>query len=144
MLDPISAVGVAAATVQFAHFTAKLFEIGKEVHDLGTTKEFVHLNEVYSHLQKISSKLSQSLARAGTISREEQDIHRLATLCQQECELFTEAIHKIEKKSGSNCVFKSFRQALKMVWNQKKIASVEQRMARFQTELSLALIIHMG
>ncbi|KAF2789109.1 hypothetical protein K505DRAFT_313725 [Melanomma pulvis-pyrius CBS 109.77] len=145
MLDPISAVGVAAATVQFAHFTAKLFAIGKEVHDSkGTTQELVHLDEVYSHLEKISSSLSQSLARTGTISREEQDICRLATSCQQECVLFTAAIDKIGKKSGSNRVFTDFQQALKIVWNQKAIVALEKRMMRFQTELSLALIIHMG
>ncbi|KAF2476737.1 uncharacterized protein BDR25DRAFT_339639 [Lindgomyces ingoldianus] len=148
MLDPVSAVGVAAATVQFVDFSTKLFAVGKELRGslTGQTAERIQLDEVYSHLKTISTKLSQSTRppTATIPSQEEQDLYRLAGLCQQECDLFLVKIDKVNRKSSSQRTFNTFRDALKLVWSQKAIDGLEKRLERYQRELTLALINHLG
>ncbi|KAF2248097.1 hypothetical protein BU26DRAFT_458181, partial [Trematosphaeria pertusa] len=146
MLDPVSAVGVAAATVQFLEFTTKLLATGKEIHDSahGTTEELVQLDEVYSHLKMISTKLSRSGTPTDGMPQEEKDLCRLATSCQHECEGFMAAIEKLGNKSGSKRAFKSFQQALKIIWNQKAIHTLESRLEKYQRELTLALVTRYG
>ncbi|ORY17867.1 hypothetical protein BCR34DRAFT_596734 [Clohesyomyces aquaticus] len=123
MLDPVSAVGVASAAVQFVDFSTKLFAVGKELH---------------------GTKLSTRPPAAAGATQEEQDLYRLADLCQQECNVFLAKIGKITGKSGTKRTFKTFRDALKIVWNQKAIDGLEKRLERYQRELTLALISHLG
>lgn len=145
MLDPVSAVGVAAAAVQFVDFSTKLLSVGRELHGSakGQTAELFQLNQVYAHFKKISTNLAQS-AQPPTATQEEQDLHRLAGLCQQECDVFLAKIEKVVGKSGSQRTFKTFRDALKIVLSQKAIDGLEKRLERYQRELAFALINQLG
>lgn len=119
MLDPISAIGVAAATVQFFEFATKLLAVGKEVHRFtqGITEDLVQIDEVYSHLQIISARLARSIVSASSVSQEEQALFRLAKRCQEECTCFILAVEKSRTKSGSKRTFRSFTQALRLIWS---------------------------
>ncbi|PSN71817.1 hypothetical protein BS50DRAFT_569427 [Corynespora cassiicola Philippines] len=146
MLDPISAVGVAAASVQFLDFASRLLATSREVYDSthGATDELLRLDEVYSHLKKISVQLSQSVVQSPSGPQEEQDVCRLAESCQHECDILIAVIEKLVRKKNSKNAFKSFRQALKIMWSQKAINSLEARLEKYQRELNLALVYNLS
>lgn len=147
MFDPVSAVGITAATVQFIDFTAKLMAVGHEVSVKGSSENLVQLDEVYSHLQKTSIALAQAKTSTvggwGKASQDGPDISRLATSCRQECDHFLSTLEKLMDKSGSKRGYQTFRQALKIVWSEKTIQALESRLERYQRELTLALVAHL-
>jgi hypothetical protein len=147
MLDPVSAVGVAAATVQFVDFITKLMAVGHDLSTKGGTEDLVQLDEVYSHLQKTSATLAQATGSAvggsGATSQDGPDFSRLATACRKECDGFLAAVEKLRTKSGGVKGFRTFRQALKIIWNEKTVQALETRLERYQRELTLALVAHL-
>lgn len=142
MLDPITAVSVAAATVQFLDFTRNVFLIGHEAYGSvhGTTADLVHLDEVYSHLGALSHALSQSLSTNSTNLTAGDKVLGIANSCHRDCELLKTTLDKVREKSGSKNVYKSFQHALAVIWKQKTIATIETRLDRYRRELTLAVV----
>jgi hypothetical protein len=145
MLDPISAVGVAAATVQFLDFARKVFLVGQEAYSSlhGTTADMIHLVEVHSHLEELSRGLSQSMSANASTSTSDDKVVGIAKSCQRDCELLLATLAKVQLKSGPKSVYKSLEHALLVVWKRKTIITIEARLDRYRRELTLAIVANL-
>ncbi|OAL48076.1 hypothetical protein IQ07DRAFT_589538 [Pyrenochaeta sp. DS3sAY3a] len=143
MLDPVSAFGVAAATLQFLEFSIKTVAVSKAVGTKGSTDDILQLDTIYAHLKDTSAQLTQLLKRPQPLvaSQVENELTRMAGLCHEECKSFLVTISDMKVKCTKRNGLKNFRQALRIVWNEKAIEAFETRLIRYQRELTLALVV---
>lgn len=76
MLDPLSALGLAASIVQFVDFASKLLSEGHDIYRFGSNQENVMLEDAVTHLITINNNL-RALLRPhplvlGCLDRDEQ------------------------------------------------------------------------
>jgi hypothetical protein len=149
-MDPLSALGISTAVVQFASFTSDLISKAKEVHASakGCTEKILTLQTVYAQLQDLSSSLEASSRRDPKLELVEGTsafvthifaINDLARLCKEDCDRLLWATRKLQGNEGSKNRWQSFRIALRTLWKTNDIADLEQRLHHTQSTLTLHL-----
>ena len=88
-MDPVSAIGVAAAAIAFLDFAIELVKGSHEIYSSlnGSTEENAHIDLVISDLQSASASLllQQTPSRAGLVSLHEKALLELGTKCHKKC-----------------------------------------------------------
>lgn len=97
MLDPLSAVSLVAAILQFVDFGSKIIVSGYETHRSthGATEETVGLEDLTQRLHKPQDQLSTPLNQLAHI---DQELQKLA----QKCSYFWLLVTTIHFSSRSN------------------------------------------
>lgn len=72
MMDPISALALAACNPQFVGFGSKLFRQSKELSEAGSVVSVEHLATITRDLASINSNLQQPYRLGSSQSNEEQ------------------------------------------------------------------------
>ncbi|KAH8744856.1 hypothetical protein BGZ57DRAFT_778706, partial [Hyaloscypha finlandica] len=154
-LDPMSALSVAAAVVQFIDYGTKVVSKGKELYKSpdGALYENVELEAASCRLQSLSRKMLASLhpEQLGALSEAETALENICHGCNEVSKLLVSRLEDIQlpkdladpDDSDGNNAFRekaqrkwhSFRQALKTVWSKKEIDEIADRLARLRTEL---------
>ena len=166
-MDPVSALGVAASTVQFLTFAGSLLNKSYEVHRAadGITIEFKEL-EVAAHtveqlmkLLRDSSTIHLSGAAAHrssgawawvgkkqpppTTERERMEIalFDLCASCESVADELLTALNKLKRVGKKKTAWGSFRQALSCIWDEAKIQTLATRLEGYRKEIDTGLLM---
>jgi hypothetical protein len=149
MIDPFSALGVAGNIVQFLDFGSKLISKGKEIYISadGSSITNVDLEIISQDLHEITDSLASTpLSNSSqTFNRGDNEMRILATSCKAVAEQLLGVVRGL--KVDDNCKhrrWKSFRQALKSVWKDGDIQSLQGRIDGFRGQLTIRLITILG
>ena len=142
--EALAAVGLAAAVIQFVHFTTKVAQKSHECHKTtdGATKEHIELREYAARFERFNSRIKATMnhmrKEGSDLSIEERDLIDVATRCQLVCQEFQDALEALTSRNHDRR-YSSLREALKMVWNGKKIEDRLNKLRLAQEELVLQL-----
>ena len=141
-MDPISALGVAANIIAFVDFGSKLFSA---IYHSGKTAQHADLNYVVRDLRNISSDLTTSLHSIGhgkgPVHDEHEDLLReLAQQCQNICSETLDVLGKLFSK-GERGTWNAVQAAIRTVWNQNRIDTLEKRLSHIRQELIISVLM---
>ncbi|KAI1270402.1 hypothetical protein F5Y18DRAFT_12434 [Xylariaceae sp. FL1019] len=160
-MEALAALGLASNIVQFLDFTWRLTETAAKIQgsSSGATGQVLELGTVYSKLNSLCTSLSvcsqpseksdeakriqtlfpdqTSLERRRTIDSHTNDLRELASDCLSLCQQLIAIVTNLQACGGTGRKFKSFKAALKTIWNEKKILELEARIRRYQTAIGL-------
>jgi hypothetical protein len=143
VLDALSAVSLAASIVQFVDFSSKIVSKGYHLHRSaeGVLPENARLAYVIADLKDLNTKL-QCHERLGCLTRDEQALEDLSSQCSA---LATELLGRLEKlkveQNVKNRKWKSFRQALKIVWGKEALDQMAATLSDYRSQLELHVLL---
>lgn len=145
VLDPISALGAAAAILQFLDFSMKLVSKASEIKKSadGVTVE-------HSHILTAADVIATQCHTLETVARGRKSSpdplpgeETLAALCEQTllaAQTLQQALEGL-RTTGTRSTFKSFRAAIKSVWDKDRIAGMRSQLEEIRSQLMLSLLI---
>jgi hypothetical protein len=141
-MDPITAIGLAGTIVQFIDFGSKLVTSTCEIYNSAqdTSKNHQHLDTITATLSGLCAGLSpanRSTSINSTASVEA--LSRLSHYCQKDAEALLQVLNELKVK-GRKSKLGSFQQALRGVWNDGTIRTLERRLESYRSELGLQLV----
>jgi uncharacterized protein YjaZ len=145
MLDPLTALGIAANVVQFIDFTIRIIAKSNDIYQSasGSLIEHDDLSKVTLDLSTLSTKLRDSVAVTATnasLTPDEQALHDLSKGCFETSQELIKALQRLQN-NGKTSRFRSFRQALKTVWSKDDIKQVERRVGMYKEELTFRIVV---
>ncbi|KAK8121638.1 hypothetical protein PG984_010308 [Apiospora sp. TS-2023a] len=152
-MDPLSAVSLAGTVVAFVDFSLKLASRATEIcgSENGSSDEEASLETVYATLSKCSANLStavggQTTTGSSQLPRSYACIRKLAHACQTDCAAMLKILERLKEarkfEPGDSSIerrAKSIRGALKAIFKDPELKSLESRLQRAQRTLTLEL-----
>lgn len=145
-MDPISAVGLASAVVQFVQFASTLVRGTHEIYKSseGVSQGSLELDQIYSRLFGLSSHLAgrtdSSRSDAQTLlgsKSPEDDLNQLASTCEAACADLLRLVEKLRVSDGKIRLCRSFKAAMKEVLKQTELRKLQQRIDRLKFDMML-------
>ena len=149
-MDPLSALSVAAAVIQFIDYSTRIVSKGKELYKSadGALAENIELETASVRLQNLSRTLKDSLRanqqapKEGVASKNDGALETICEACVTVSKEFVDKLENLKVPEGhSHKKWKSFRQALKTVWTKEKIEEVAQRLAKLRADLDTNVLL---
>jgi hypothetical protein len=144
-MDPVSALGVAAAVVQFVDFSSRILSKGSEFYKNGALIQHQDITQTAASLTQLSNRLSA--ARSSLESLKCQTFEELALKAiVEECKVTGQELVTILRQlevRGKNKVWNSLRQALKSEWKKEKIQQTCQRLNTLRESMVIHLLVIM-
>jgi hypothetical protein len=144
MLDPLSAIGLASAIVQFIDFGFKLVSEGIDLYENGALTENEELELITSDLESLANNLGTSSSQLQTNSPDEKALQELAFRCN---DLATELLTILDtlkpQRQGSTKLrhgLESVRVAVRNARKKGKIQTIESRLEKLQKQLNSRMI----
>lgn len=139
VLEPFAALSLAGNVCQFVDLSCKLFGTSSKIYisTSGLQASTEDLEAVTLDLQEFCSNLKWSSDRPAK-SKEEQDLKSLAEKCEKEAGELLSVLNRLRAKNPKskwNC----FRSALRTIWSQEEINSMQKRLDSYRSELILRL-----
>lgn len=142
-MEPFTALGLAAAIVQFVEFGCKLLSTTREIHisSQGLSKDHETLDGICSDLCFLVDELDEA---ADVVSgnkqgiQEEVALQQLSKACKNTALELQDIIKKLYRTPGGSIA--SLRQALRVTWGARKVSDVETRLKEYRLELMAHLI----
>lgn len=142
-MEPLSILSAAGNVLQFLEFTVRLVRKGRQYTNSadGALIEHRELQSINSNLSALSSRLRKSVKRsADQYGDEGHVLEAISRECQKVAQEFAIAIAKLQV-DGSPTRWKSFRYALKSIWNRDQIEEMAQRLDRQREQLAIHLLM---
>jgi hypothetical protein len=153
-MDPLTVLSIAGNVVQFVDFASKLVSKGYRIYTSaqGGPPENEQLQTLTEDMRDIAVKLDRSLALElqGPINqRTQSEPHSnedlaLKMLCQKCCSLANELLEQLEKlkvRGKKHREWRSFRQALKAVYNKGRLEEMRQQLESIRSQMNLHLLM---
>ena len=144
-MDPLSALSVAAAVVQFAEYGTGIVSNAHELYKStsGALSENIDLGVTAARLQTLSGNL-QELQRRGKEGREqgpfEQNEQVLGSICEDCVEISEDLVERLSKlrvsEDSKHKRLSALKQAVKTVWSKEKIQETVEKLANLRNELN--------
>jgi hypothetical protein len=136
-MDPITAVGFAASILQFIDFSWGVITGTYEVYKsaTGTTLENAHINTVVNDLERVTDGLISDIEGK---TKHEKELCKLADKCHD----LSQDLSKILKKlqiSEKNSKWQSLRVKIASMRKEKEIASIENRLDKYRSQILVRL-----
>jgi len=136
-MDPITAVGFAASILTFIDFSWGLITGACEVYKstTGTTLENAHISTIIEDLERVTEGLISDVEGR---SSHEKELCKLADNCQK----LSKDLFKILKKlqvSEKNSKWQSFKVKFASLRKGKEVASIEDRLEKYRSQILLRL-----
>lgn len=150
MLDPLTAISLASAIVQFVDFGSKVIDGASEIYRSvdGALKENVDLEESTNKINQLNDKILLPKAASGDVISE--DDTKLTELASTAKEVAGELLNLLQsfksvRRSGYHKKWESFRKAVSVQtpWNKEKIQRLERKLNGLQEDISRRLVIMM-
>jgi len=142
MLDPLTAIGLASAIVQFVDFSSRLVSETKELYHSteGNSTKNEELQAVTEDLRELCKTLNSAQGRAPGIepSTDELALLELSGSCNFVADELIAVLEKLRVKSAHE-KWGSFKMALKGARKKEKIESIRARLDRVQSQLQIRL-----
>jgi 6-phosphogluconate dehydrogenase len=143
-MDPISALGIAAAAVQFIDFGSKLVSRSKEIYQSssGFSAEHVDLTETTNKMISLSQNLESTLQNSASQTLEFHE-SQLLEVCRQCLQISSELITAINKirTQGGHRKWNSFEQAFKSIWSQGQLDKLRKRLDESRQQLIVHILV---
>jgi hypothetical protein len=158
-LDPLSALSVAAAVVQFVEFTHKILSKGRQLYDSpnGALRDNEETETVTKRLQDLAETLKESIekiprtkrAPTSSAAKKLKDQYRQEVRLRQICaecdamsiELLQHLRDLKVPKGQEHRRWRSFRQALKSVWSKKGVDDMANKLDGLRKELDTQVLV---
>jgi hypothetical protein len=139
MLDPLTAISLASAVVQFVDFSVKLVSAGHELYEKGSLANNNAVEQITQDIAHLAEELgAHRPPSAKQPSQDEIALQELAGSCKKLAEEMMAVLKTLkiqEPKNGLEIIRKSLRSMRK----KGKIQNIEQRLGKIRDELSLRL-----
>jgi hypothetical protein len=141
-MDPLTAIGLAGAVVQFVSFSHELVSIGKEIYGSasGLRTESVELELVIKDLSETHASVRHN-ASAVLQDRTPQE-NNLISLVEQ-CEPIYKELNRVLaglQMQGNHRKWSAFCKALKSIWKEDQVNDMERRLQRLQQQIDSHII----
>lgn len=139
MLDPLTAISLAATVVQFVDFTGKLLSGAHHLYksEKGATEANQELEDLARDLRQHVRKTDFNLITPGdkeTLNEEDASFHRLSQQCDSVASELLETLNSLRRKDG-NRAYNSVKQALLTILKQDDIDELQGRLDRIAAEV---------
>jgi len=147
-MDPVSALGVASAAVQFLDFSGTVVKAMIEVYRLVEAKDswqdFLRLRANGLQLQ-LSSRRLKSALQPEQLHRQptnaENNILAVVNDCDDISTLLLKSLKYIDPKAEGSKM-DTLRAAVKTVWRKDKVETLQQRLSALREQLMLDVLIN--
>ena len=138
MLDPLSAIGLASAIVQFVDFSAEIIDGAREVYGSmsGATERNRSLEVVVSQMRNLISQLSTT--DSSQQSEDEKALRRLANECKILADQILDLLQKIKAKDPDSTL-QAVWAALKGQKYKREMSELEGRLESCRNHLEFQL-----
>ncbi|KAI1118027.1 hypothetical protein F5Y14DRAFT_295550 [Nemania sp. NC0429] len=146
-MDPLSAIGLGAAVIQFIDFSSKLICVAREVAESSssTTVEFADLEVVTCNLidlnDRISNSIEDQLSKSACSQSESGNIHPITALASSCNDIAHELLEGLQKLKAGPGKWKGLVQAFRTIWNQARIEGLRLRLNQHHNAMQSALIV---
>jgi hypothetical protein len=139
-MDPISALSVAAAVVQFVDFAGTLLSSTRTIHKAFSkeAESVSDLRTITNTLQRLNSDIEQSVV--GSASSHDKDLLNLCHDCNRTANSLVNALTKLNAQ-GNSSLWSSFKVALKTVWTQDELDELQKRLDSFRQQISMHILV---
>jgi hypothetical protein len=141
-MDPLSALSIAAAVVQFVQFGCSLVSKAHQFHNSasGTLPEHIECETATARIVELTERIKSSTNKVG-FGPQEKAIEAICLTCSDVSSELLARLHKLRLQPGiREWKWKSFRQALKTIWLKEDMNILEKRLLTCQRELDSHLI----
>ena len=153
VMDPISALSVAAAVVQFIQFGCSLASKASRIYKSveGVLPEQIECENATERLVNLSEKIRSSMpeVQAPPLGSILADTRALRDICRGCIEVSTELQSILRKlrlegntESRTRRKWDSFQEALRSIWSLHDIERLKTKLANFRAELQIHLILN--
>ncbi|KAF4965154.1 hypothetical protein FSARC_7021 [Fusarium sarcochroum] len=150
-MDPVSILGVAAATIQFVDFGQRLFSETWQIYRSasGQTLRLQNLSAISADISRLSTSVKESFGQKdGTAALDGHD-KELLRLCRECDDIATEILAVMprlgiqfkRKLATDDSVGECFRAALKSWWKRDEITKIGERLEKVRQEIMTAATI---
>ena len=149
-MDPISAVGIAAAVIQFVTFTGTLVSGAYELHYRreGKKRWVLQLTDLTTSLVEIKDNICaiQPKNTHETLCPRDNDIVSLCKACNRIADRFLSVLDTIRSKKAKSQAklwrkpWNNFRGVLLELWKRSEIEALEKELDSFRELISLYLL----
>jgi hypothetical protein len=147
VLDPMSALSVATAVVQFVDFASKVISKTYEYRDSadGMLVENREHKTVAASLKSLTEELDKSLQKfelSRKLSKNEIGLREVTMKCHEVAMEMQDAMTKLDRRIGGKSFFlQSFRLALTEHWGKCKIESLQVRLNEARQQVMIHLMV---
>lgn len=141
-MEPLSALTVACAVIQFVDFGSKLVGTSIEVYRSadGTPEDIVEIEALADHAEQLSRKLSLS-NQTRMLSTSAQDEAGLRQLASRSEKLANEIVVILSKIKGQPYqAWSAVRVAIKLKWTEGKVKNLQTRLDAVKSEIWLQML----
>lgn len=143
-MDPVTAVGLAAAVVQLVQFSAGVVSESVDIHKStsGSTQQNANLEAFVRKFEDLKIDLDKREAAwaSATASPAQRSLQGVTTECSQ---LSNELLDKLKSIKVNDGHLKSVRTALKSVMAKSTIESMQQRLSQMESHLQQSVLVQM-
>ncbi|KAL1597954.1 hypothetical protein SLS60_008442 [Paraconiothyrium brasiliense] len=144
--DPISALSVAAAAIQFIQFSSHIVSKGRHIYNSsnGTTEENEFTETVTLRLKQLTSQLGvpstnpimANVPESEELKEVQKQIGAICTECTRLSKVLLDRLYALKVPTGAeHRKWKSFRHALKSVWSKQELDTLAERLRSLREEL---------
>ena len=147
VMEALAAVSLAAAAVQFIHFTSKVASKGCEIYQSvdGSLQEHVDIEHYANEFERSGwalAELHSGKYRSRGLSPSEKALIKVAEDCQAVCKDIQQVLWRLQNSSKVRR-YTSFYKALKAVWGEEKVNVLLRRLQLLKDELFVHLLVVM-
>ncbi|KAF7884006.1 hypothetical protein EAF00_011318 [Botryotinia globosa] len=147
-MDPIAALGVAAAVIQFIDYGTGLISKGREIYKSGELEANVELGEATNRLQNLIEPLGGSLhsgiqnAPSPSPADADRALQDICTKCIDLSKERNDLLGSLKLNlSVKHRRLASFQQAVRAVWNEEKIQGLKSRLGDLRSNLETHVLV---
>jgi hypothetical protein len=137
MLDPLSAIGLASAIVQFVDFGSKLVSQSRELHANGSLAQNDEIQLITESLKDMAADLTKS--RMKHAHADDEEIQELARTCQSLADELLTVLKTLQPQKQNSV--ESFRVALRTATKKGKVDDMGKRLRRLQGQINSYMIM---
>jgi hypothetical protein len=141
-MDPLSALSIAAAVVQFVQFGCSLVSKAHQYHEStsGNLPEHIECESATTRILELTQRIQSSASKV-IFEPDEKAIDAICLNCADISKELLVHLNKLQLQPGiKERKWKSFRQALKTIWLKEDMEVIEKRLLTCQRELDSHLI----
>ena len=143
VFDPVTATGLAGNIVQFVQFASDIVSKFREIYTsaAGAARETIDLVTLAENDIALQLRTSlQSPRVVSALTKEDQQLENVRIQCREIATELLEALDMLKVK-GTPGKWKSFKKALKTVWEEKKLEAMGERLAAFNSLVTRHIVI---
>ncbi|KAF3903502.1 hypothetical protein ABW20_dc0110042 [Dactylellina cionopaga] len=140
-MEPLAALGACSSILQIVDFSCKILSKGNQIRTSlsGVLPANLQIQKVSTHLYDLTVGLQRQHHAASHAHGQQLD--DLVASCIEIASELSEILGKLQLQ-GSKTKWKSFRAAIKSVWNEKEVEEVLKRSIMIRDEIEFEVILH--